>query len=464
MKVIHGILAIAIVFLYACGGGKADKSQTVTSQDSTVLVKVQLVSEQPVEQLTELTGNIEACKVNNIAPTIPGRIDNILVEVGDRVQKGQLLVQMDKTNLVQAQLQLANAERELGRVSELYKSGSATQQQFDQLTSQVDVARESVRNLTENTELHSPIDGVITARTFDAKNIYSGVMPILTVMQVIPVKVIVSIPEIYFPQVKTGTEVRVRLDVYPDKNFTGRINIIYPTIDQLSRTFKAEVSITNTDMAIRPGMFARVELNFGTLNRVVVPDLAVIKQPGTNTRYVFTVENGLARRRELQLGRLIGNRFEVISGIDAGAQVVIAGQSRLLEQTPVRIDLVTHDLTLTKEEIGAKMVIENILFNTGETNLLPESLNELNKLVNLLRESPNIKIEVSGHTDNTGSEATNKTLSNSRALSVRNYLVSQGISGERIGYNDYGFDRPIASNNTEEGRAANRRVEIKILD
>jgi len=338
MKVIHGILAIAIVFLYACGSGKADKSQTVTSQDSTVLVKVQLVSEQPVEQLSELTGNIEAYKVNNIAPTIPGRIDNILVEVGNRVQKGQLLVQMDKTNLVQAQLQLANAERELGRVSELYKSGSATQQQFDQLTSQVDVLRETVRNLSENTELHSPIDGVVTARTFDAKNIYAGAQPILTVMQMVPVKVMVSISEIYFPQVKTGMEVRVRLDAYPDKNFTGRINIIYPTIDQLSRTFKAEVTITNTDMAIRPGMFARVELNFGTLNRVVVPDLAVIKQPGTNTRYVFTVENGLARRCELQLGRLIGNLYEVISGIDAGAQVVIAGQSRLLEQMPVRID------------------------------------------------------------------------------------------------------------------------------
>jgi RND family efflux transporter MFP subunit len=163
-------------------------------------------------------------------------------------------------------------------------------------------------------------------------------MPILTVMQVVPVKVMVSIPEIYFPQVKTGTEVRVRLDVYPDKNFTGRINIIYPTIDQLSRTFRAEVTIANTDMAVRPGMFARVELNFGTMNHVVVPDLAVIKQPGTNTRYVFTVENGHARRRELQLGRLIGNQYEVISGIDAGAQVVIAGQSRLLEQTSVKIE------------------------------------------------------------------------------------------------------------------------------
>jgi RND family efflux transporter MFP subunit len=223
-------------------------------------------------------------------------------------------------------------------VEELFKSGSATQQQFDQLTSQVDVLRETVRNLVENVELHSPIDGVVTARSFDAKNIFGGAQPILIVMQIVPVKVLVNISEIYFPMVKTGMEVRVKLDVYPDKNFTGRINIIYPTIDQLSRTFKAEVTIANADMAVRPGMFARVELNFGTLNHVVLPDLAVIKQPGTNTRYVYTVENGLARRREVQLGRLIGGSFEVISGIEPGAQVVVAGQSRLLDQMPVRIE------------------------------------------------------------------------------------------------------------------------------
>ena len=339
MKVICGISAAMLLMLNACGSGsKSDKSQSAMSQDTIVLVKVQKVIEEPVEQLTELTGTIEANKVNYIAPTIPGRIDNITVEVGNRVQKGQLLVQMDRTNLVQAQLQLANAERELGRVSELHKSGSATQQQLDQLTSQVDVLRETVRNLAENTDLHSPIDGVITARTFDAKNIFGGTQPILTVMQIVPVKVLVNISEIYFPQVKQGMEVRIRLDVYPDKHFVGRISIIYPTIDQMSRTFRAEVSIANMDMAIRPGMFARVELNFGTMNHVVVPDLAVIKQAGTNTRYVFTVENGLAHRCELQLGRLIDNSYEVISGIAPGALVVIAGQSRLLEKMPVKIE------------------------------------------------------------------------------------------------------------------------------
>ncbi|MDR2928191.1 MAG: OmpA family protein [Cytophagaceae bacterium] len=126
--------------------------------------------------------------------------------------------------------------------------------------------------------------------------------------------------------------------------------------------------------------------------------------------------------------------------------------------------LILRNFNLKKLEKGVKIVIENILFNTGNATLRPESFTELNKLVNLLKENPGIKIEVSGHTDNTGSAAVNERLSKSRALSVKNYLASQGISADRVEYEGYGFQRPVADNNTEAGRAANRRVEIEILE
>ncbi|MDR1667918.1 MAG: OmpA family protein [Bacteroidales bacterium] len=126
--------------------------------------------------------------------------------------------------------------------------------------------------------------------------------------------------------------------------------------------------------------------------------------------------------------------------------------------------LLVRNFALKKIESGAKVVIENILFNTGNATLRPESFTELNKLVNLLKENATVKIEISGHTDNTGSAALNRKLSKNRALSVRNYLLSQGIAVERLEYEGYGFDRPIAPNDTEEGRSVNRRVEIEILD
>lgn len=119
---------------------------------------------------------------------------------------------------------------------------------------------------------------------------------------------------------------------------------------------------------------------------------------------------------------------------------------------------------LKKMLVGAKIVIQNILFNTGKSTLKAQSFNELDKLVNLLLKNENIRLEVSGHTDNVGSASVNKRISKARALTVRNYLISRGVAPERIEYQGYGFDQPIAPNNTEEGRKQNRRVEMKILD
>ena len=119
---------------------------------------------------------------------------------------------------------------------------------------------------------------------------------------------------------------------------------------------------------------------------------------------------------------------------------------------------------LQKMESGVKIVVKNILFNLGKSTLKTESYQELDKLADLLLKNPDIKIEVSGHTDNVGSASVNKRISKSRALTVKNYLVSRGVLSSRVSYEGYGFDQPIAPNNTPEGRAKNRRVEVKIID
>lgn len=122
------------------------------------------------------------------------------------------------------------------------------------------------------------------------------------------------------------------------------------------------------------------------------------------------------------------------------------------------------NFSLKKMESGVKIVVSNILFNSGKATLKTESFAEIDKLANLLLKNEGVRIEVSGHTDNVGSAAINKKISKSRALTVKNYLVSRGVEQDRIEYQGYGFDQPIAPNDTEEGRAKNRRVELKILD
>ena len=133
-------------------------------------------------------------------------------------------------------------------------------------------------------------------------------------------------------------------------------------------------------------------------------------------------------------------------------------------QFPEGQTFTAKNFNLKKMESGVKIVIENILFNTGKSTLKAESFKEIDKLAELLEKNPKVRVEVSGHTDNVGSASVNKKISKSRALTVKNYLVSRGILEDRIEYQGYGFDQPIAPNDSPEGRATNRRVEIKILD
>lgn len=123
----------------------------------------------------------------------------------------------------------------------------------------------------------------------------------------------------------------------------------------------------------------------------------------------------------------------------------------------------SKDFNLKKMETGVTFVVNNILFNSGKATLKPGSFVEIDKLANLLLKNPSVRIEVSGHTDNVGSASVNKKISKSRALTVKNYIVSRGVEQDRIEFKGYGFDQPIAPNDTEEGRSKNRRVEVKIL-
>lgn len=124
---------------------------------------------------------------------------------------------------------------------------------------------------------------------------------------------------------------------------------------------------------------------------------------------------------------------------------------------------VTKDVQLKNVAVGSKIVLKNIFFDFDKATLRPESTNELERLTKLLNDVPTLKIEISGHTDNKGSAAYNQKLSESRAKSVVDYLISKGISGDRLQFKGYGMDQPIAGNDTDEGRQMNRRTEFKIL-
>ena len=336
MKKSFYLIALStIAILSSCSGGK--DTSTIETKEEKPIVKLAKVSSRPVEQIREYTATVEAEVKNNIAPASPVRIDKIFVEVGDRVSKGQKLVQMDAANLTQLKLQLENQDIEFKRIDELYKVGGASKSEWDAAKMTLDMRQTSYNNLLENTALLSPINGIVTARNYDNGDMYSGANPVLTVEQITPVKLKVDVSETYFTQLKKGTAVTVKLDVYGDEEFTGTVDLIYPTINATTRTFPVEIKINNRDQRVRPGMFARVTINYGTRDNVVVPDQAIIKQAGSGDRYVFVYNNGKVSYNKVELGRRMGTEYELISGVPNNSQVVIAGQARLLNGTEVEV-------------------------------------------------------------------------------------------------------------------------------
>ncbi len=184
----------------------------------------------------------------------------------------------------------------------------------------------------------SPIAGVVTARNYDPGDM-TGSLPILTVEQLQPVKVIVNVSEAEYAKVKKGMKVGVKLDVYPDEDFVGTVYLIHPSIDSATRTFTVEITIDNPGDRVLPGMFARVSILFGTTERVVVPDRAVVKQTGSGKRfvYVYNPADSTVSYLPVELGQRLTDSYEIVTGIEPGSMVVTTGQTRLRDGIKARI-------------------------------------------------------------------------------------------------------------------------------
>lgn len=340
-KFLSVLLVVCALTAVSCGSNKgekkADAEVKVEAEVEVHNVEVATVAAREVVQQVVFTGNVEAEVVNNIAPQAPRRIKEIRVDVGDRVKKGDLLVSLENSALVQAQAQMNNAKIEYDRTDELYKIGGASKSEWDARRLQYEVAKSSYENLLENTTLIAPVDGIVTARNYD-KGDMAGGLPVLVVEQIRPVKIMINISEGLFAKVRKGMKVFVTLEAYGDEQFAGTISRIYPTINNATRTFQAEVTIPNRDERVRPGMFARVTLPYDKFVRVVAPDRAVNKLMGSGDRYIYVLQaDGTVRYTNVELGRRLDTEWEIISGLEDGQTVVVKGQTALTNGSKVNV-------------------------------------------------------------------------------------------------------------------------------
>lgn len=306
-----------------------EENATVMEKESTVKVKAKQVFETDVEQMDVFTASVEANTTNNISPRLALRIANIYVEVGDHVKKGQKLAEMDAMNLIQSKLQLRNDSLEFARTDQLYAVGGTSKSDWDAKKLAYNISSTNYNNLLENTVLISPIEGVVTQRNYDKGDMFSMGQPLYVIEQIRPVKLKVNVSEALFTSIKKGMIVDIRLDVYGDEIFKGKITLVYPTLDPATRTFPVEITIDNQNEKVRPGMFARVTFSYGLAKHVVVPDMAVVKQTGSGDRYVYVVNDGVVEFKKVELGRRLNTEYEIISGLTSGDNVVVEGHNRL---------------------------------------------------------------------------------------------------------------------------------------
>jgi RND family efflux transporter MFP subunit len=353
MKYTRTIPAIMMGALLIAGCSSKTAQNTTTVQSgadsarAVIPVKTMSLAKTKIARTVDYTATILPFEEVNVAPSSPGRIDEIYVEVGDRITTGQKLFLMDRTMLYQQKVQMANLAKDLARMDTLLKTGSIKQQQYDQLKTQYDVTKTNVDFMEENTLLTAPFTGIVTGKYFENGEVYSGTpttatgrSAVVTVMQVSPLKVNVSVSEQYYPLIKKGMKAEVTADVYRGELFNGTVFRIYPTINSATRSFIVELELPNKKDLLKPGMFVRVSMDLGEVETFVVPAASVLLQEGTNIRYVFVNEQGVARRVEVAIGKRFDDQIEISSNVlKEGTSLITEGQSRLLEGNKVNVVL-----------------------------------------------------------------------------------------------------------------------------
>ncbi|MBP9971016.1 MAG: efflux RND transporter periplasmic adaptor subunit [Paludibacteraceae bacterium] len=330
------VVALAIISLLTACNSNTNKQENA-EEIRTENVKTEPIEVNEIARKIDFSTTLEPYNKVMVAPTMAGRIDKIHVEVGSKVQANQLLVEMDKTTYLQTKVSFDNLAVDFQRISTLYNSGNIAQQTYDQTKAQYESLKTNVQNLERNTFLRAPFSGVIAAKNYENGELYAGT-PILLLVDMANLKAHINIPESYYPSIKEGMNVAITSDVFTDKEFKGIIEIVSPVIDATTHTFQVQIKISNAGGVLRPGMFARIGVDFDKINAKVVPYQAVLKLQGSNERYVYVNKNGVAKRVKVQMGKRYDDKIEILSDeLKEGDQLVVVGQARLVDGVKVNV-------------------------------------------------------------------------------------------------------------------------------
>jgi membrane fusion protein (multidrug efflux system) len=335
-----GILVLLTSGLVACGGGE-EPAASAEPQVKTALVRTEIPVQQDVVDVVTLSADLEPKRRATLSAEVPGTVEVLHAERGQRVSAGQLLAAID-TRALQQQVAEAEAldrqaQAQFGRAQALFERRSITQQQMLDAVTNRDVAKArlaSARLDLEKSRITAPWAGSVATKRAEVGDYVVPGQPVVDLVQVDVLKVVAPAPASDVPYLATGRPVTIRVDALPGRAFDGRVVRLGAELDPDSRTLAVEAEIDNREGLLKPGMLARMEVPRRTLENALLVPLESVVDLGEE-RALFVVEDGVARRRVVELGPVLGERVVVTSGVAPGERVIVEGEQRVAEGQPV---------------------------------------------------------------------------------------------------------------------------------
>jgi membrane fusion protein (multidrug efflux system) len=334
------VLAVAVIVVAVGGCGK--KGAAVETAEKVPVETVQ-VSAGTVSPAVSYSGTVMPWRKVLLGAQIQGRVEKLHVDVGDRVTKGDLLVELAGEQLTEARARFTAVQSDYERMRALADKGAASPQAFEQTQAAYEAAKAGYDLVVASAELRAPFSGIVSARYLDEGEVYtlmSMMTPspaILEIVKIDTVKIEIQIAEREKPLVEPGLSARVISTTQRGRTYTGEVTRVDPGLDQMSRTATADIVVSNPGELLRPGMFADVEITLAPREALLVPRDALVRQEGTAVFYVYAIDGGVAKRRELRLGESFESSVEVLGGLTEGEIIVTAGRYRLHDGSEVEV-------------------------------------------------------------------------------------------------------------------------------
>jgi RND family efflux transporter MFP subunit len=341
--IIAGVVAMIGFTLNKNKKSNEAKVAIVAEKNSSVAVKVQTAKKQNLTLDFVANGKFSPGREIEFAAEMSGRVIDVLVDEGDKVRRGQLLATIKTDNL---EIDLRNAEevyqnamRDKERYENAFRTGGVTQQQVDQARlalKNAEARLQQAKVKINDAHIRSSIDGIVNKRMVEPGSVLAAGTKLFEIVDVSSLTLDIAVDEAQIINLKVGDEVKVKASVLPGKEFTGKIEFIAAKADQ-SLNFPVKIKVMNSASApLKAGMYGNAYFTFPQQEPVMLIERSAFIG-GVSSNQVFVVENNKAVTRKVVTGRTIGDKVEVIEGLNEGEQIVVSGQVNLTEGSAVNI-------------------------------------------------------------------------------------------------------------------------------